>query len=83
MAEQPVPVFRMMDDVLLTGTMETYSPGGDDDFRHRRQQTGFQDELALLDSNRALMISFWDNRKNAETYNTTRYSRRSWRSWVR
>jgi quinol monooxygenase YgiN len=36
-----------------------------------RQQTGFQDELALLDNNRALLISFWDSRKNAETYSTT------------
>ena len=38
-----------------------------------RQQTGFQDELALLDNNRALMISFWDSRKNADAYNNTAY----------
>lgn len=36
-----------------------------------RQQTGFQDELALLDNNRALLISFWDDRKHAETYQNT------------
>ncbi len=36
-----------------------------------RQQAGFHDELALLDNNRALLISFWDNRKNADTYNNT------------
>lgn len=38
-----------------------------------RQQTGFHDELALLDNNRALLISFWDSRKNAETYSTTEF----------
>jgi quinol monooxygenase YgiN len=38
-----------------------------------RQQVGFQDELALLDNNRALMISFWDDRKHADTYHTTVY----------
>ena len=36
-----------------------------------RQQTGFQDELALLDNSRALLISFWNSRKDAETYSTT------------
>ncbi len=36
-----------------------------------RQQTGFQDELALLDHNRGLLISFWDDRKNAELYHNT------------
>lgn len=38
-----------------------------------RQQKGFQDELALLDNNRALVISFWDDRKNAEMYHTSVY----------
>ncbi len=33
-----------------------------------RQQVGFQDELALLDNNRAIIISFWDDRKHAEAY---------------
>jgi quinol monooxygenase YgiN len=36
-----------------------------------RKQTGFQDELALLDKNQALLISFWDDRKNAEAYHTS------------
>ena len=36
-----------------------------------RKQPGFNDELALLDNNRALLISFWDDRKNAEMYNST------------
>ena len=36
-----------------------------------RRQTGFRDELALMDNNRALLISIWDDRKNAETYHTT------------
>lgn len=38
-----------------------------------RQQSGFKDELILLDNNRALVISFWDDRKNAEMYNSTVY----------
>ena len=33
-----------------------------------RQQTGFQDQLTLLEHNRALVISLWDNRKNAQAY---------------
>ena len=36
-----------------------------------RKQPGFQDELALVDNNRALLISFWDDRKNAEMYHTS------------
>ncbi len=36
-----------------------------------RQQAGFQDEIGLLDNNRALLISFWDDRKHAETYHNT------------
>ncbi|HVP53834.1 MAG TPA: antibiotic biosynthesis monooxygenase [Candidatus Eisenbacteria bacterium] len=38
-----------------------------------RQQAGFQDELALLDNNRALLISFWDDRKHADMYHNTVY----------
>ena len=38
-----------------------------------RQQTGFQDELALVDNTRALMISFWDDRKHADMYHTSVY----------
>lgn len=33
-----------------------------------RQQTGFRDELTLLDNNRALVISLWDDRKNVQEY---------------
>jgi len=33
-----------------------------------RQQTGFQDQLTLLEHNRALVISLWDNRKNVQAY---------------
>ncbi len=36
-----------------------------------RQQKGFQDEMTLVDNNRALAISFWDDRKNAEQYHTS------------
>ena len=36
-----------------------------------RQQAGFQNELALLDNNRALLISFWDDRKHADNYHNT------------
>ena len=38
-----------------------------------RKQTGFQDELVLLDNNRALLISFWDDRKSAEMYHSTTF----------
>jgi quinol monooxygenase YgiN len=33
-----------------------------------RQQAGFRDELTLLDNNRALVISLWDDRKNVQAY---------------
>jgi heme-degrading monooxygenase HmoA len=37
-----------------------------------RQQRGFQDEITLVDNNnRALTISFWDDRKNAEQYHNS------------
>ena len=38
-----------------------------------RQQKGFRDEIALVDGNRVLAISFWDDRKNAETYHNTAF----------
>ena len=38
-----------------------------------RQQKGFQDELTLVDNNRVLAISFWDDRKNAEMYHNTAF----------
>ena len=38
-----------------------------------RQQKGFQDEITLVDGNRVLAISFWDDRKNAETYHNTAF----------
>ena len=38
-----------------------------------RQQKGFQDEITLVDDNRVLAISFWDDRKNAEMYHNTAY----------
>jgi quinol monooxygenase YgiN len=38
-----------------------------------RQQAGFQNEIALLDNNRALLISFWNDRKSAENYHNTTF----------
>ncbi len=40
-----------------------------------RSQKGFQDEIALVTSGgrKAVTISLWDNKENAETYNTTKY----------
>jgi heme-degrading monooxygenase HmoA len=38
-----------------------------------RQQKGFQDEILLVDGNRALGISFWDDRKNADLYHASVY----------
>ena len=38
-----------------------------------RQQRGFQDEITLVNNNRAVAISFWDDRKNAELFHTTVY----------
>lgn len=41
-----------------------------------KQQTGFRDELTLVDhNNRAVVISLWDDRKNAEAYQATAYPR--------
>ena len=36
-----------------------------------REQKGFQDEITLVDNNRVVAISFWDDRKNAEQYHTS------------
>jgi heme-degrading monooxygenase HmoA len=38
-----------------------------------RQQRGFQDEITLVDGNRVVAISFWDDRKNAEMYHNTAF----------
>jgi heme-degrading monooxygenase HmoA len=38
-----------------------------------RKQTGFKEELTLVNKDGALGISLWDNRKNAEAYHTTTY----------
>jgi heme-degrading monooxygenase HmoA len=40
-----------------------------------RQQPGFRQELTLLDNNRALVISFWDDRKNLQAYHTSVFPR--------
>lgn len=40
-----------------------------------RKQKGFKDELLLMDNNRALVISMWDDRKNAEMYHTSLFPR--------
>lgn len=38
-------------------------------------QKGFQDEIALVASGgrKAIAISIWDNKENADTYNSTKY----------
>jgi quinol monooxygenase YgiN len=38
-----------------------------------RKQTGFQEEVTLVNPKGAHFISLWDNRKNAETYETATY----------
>jgi hypothetical protein len=38
-----------------------------------RKQNGFQEEVTLLNPKGAHFISVWDNRKNAETYETATY----------
>lgn len=40
-----------------------------------RKQSGFQEELTLVNKDRAVGISVWDDRKSAETYNTSTYPR--------
>jgi quinol monooxygenase YgiN len=38
-----------------------------------RKQNGFQEEVTLVNPKGAHFISVWDNRKNAETYETATY----------
>ena len=38
-----------------------------------RKQNGFQEEVTLINPKGAEFISLWDNRKNAETYETATY----------
>ncbi len=38
-----------------------------------RKQEGFQEEVTLVNPKGAYAISLWDNRKNAETYQTATY----------
>ena len=38
-----------------------------------RKQTGFQEEVTLVNTKGAHLISLWDNRKNAEAYETATY----------
>jgi heme-degrading monooxygenase HmoA len=38
-----------------------------------RKQSGFQNELTLVNPDGALGISVWDSRNSAETYNTSTY----------
>ncbi len=40
-----------------------------------RKQSGFKEEVTLLDGNRGLGISLWEDRGSAETYQTTTYPR--------
>jgi quinol monooxygenase YgiN len=39
-----------------------------------RKQHGFQDELTFVNPNGAVAISLWEDRKSAETYNSSTYS---------
>jgi quinol monooxygenase YgiN len=38
-----------------------------------RKQEGFQEEVTLVNPKGAQFISLWDNRKNAQTYETKTY----------
>ena len=38
-----------------------------------RKQSGFQNELTFVNPDEAIGVSLWDNRKSAETYNTSTY----------
>ena len=40
-----------------------------------RKQTGFKEELTLVDGTNAVGISFWDDRANANTYAEKTYPR--------
>jgi quinol monooxygenase YgiN len=39
-----------------------------------RKQNGFQNELTFVNPNGAVAISLWEDRKSAETYNSSTYS---------
>ena len=39
-----------------------------------RSQNGFQNELTFVNPNGAVAISLWQDRRSAETYNTSTYS---------
>lgn len=38
-----------------------------------KKQSGFRDELTMLDGRHGVAISMWDDRKNAEVYGTAVY----------
>ncbi|MEO8217402.1 MAG: hypothetical protein ABI718_10010 [Acidobacteriota bacterium] len=38
-----------------------------------RKENGFKDELTLISKDRAMGISFWDNKTNADTYHTSTF----------
>lgn len=38
-----------------------------------RKETGFKDELTLVSRDRAMGISFWDTRSNAESYHSSTF----------
>jgi quinol monooxygenase YgiN len=38
-----------------------------------RKQSGFQNELALVNPNGAIGVSLWNDRQSAEAYNTSTY----------
>ena len=38
-----------------------------------KKQTGFLDEVTMLDGRRGMAISMWEDRRNADTYGTTIY----------
>ncbi len=40
-----------------------------------RKQPGFKEELTLVDGHRAVGISLWDERRNAEAYQTSTFPR--------
>jgi quinol monooxygenase YgiN len=40
-----------------------------------REQAGFREELTLLDGNRALVISLWDDRKHVQAYQSSVFPR--------
>lgn len=57
-------------------------PGKTEEFKTRfareivplmKQQDGFRGEMALVDENRGIGLSFWEDEKSAETYRTSTY----------